>query len=255
MRFALIAKSASASMNLAGGCPKTSTHARRRYELRTYGCCRVVLLALALVAGAQLALAQAVRAAPISYMFSSNALAVLDGDKEKISGSFTFDSGTMTQTLVTITLTGASPLSGTYSLAAALMQFDAESIEANDLGGNSLLMAFATPLAGIPDSISNLVYIPMVLGTATVRASALNGEALPFVLISIPEPSGLNVLSVALGLFLLIARANRRDRRTPDQSGRKLIPAATRLAQRPLRSVVMPPEGGLAGRALGTPWR
>src|SRR5271167_121596 len=140
-RFALIAKSVSRQMGLEGGCPVASTQARPRLGFRTNGCFRVISLALALAAGAELVMAPAPRVAPISYVFSPAALAVLDGDKQRISGPFTFDAGTTTQSLVILTLTGASPLSGTYSVIPELMQFDAKTIEAKDMDGNYFVMA------------------------------------------------------------------------------------------------------------------
>ena len=60
-------------------------------------------------------IAETARAAPISYVFAAGTTTDLAAGPETITGSFTFDASTNTETNVTITLTGMAPFADTYT--------------------------------------------------------------------------------------------------------------------------------------------
>jgi hypothetical protein len=77
--------------------------------------CRILQITLAAVTAASLVTAPRVARADIinPYVFAPNSTTVLDGVTALITGSFTFDLTTITESNVTVTLSGASPVAGT----------------------------------------------------------------------------------------------------------------------------------------------
>jgi hypothetical protein len=181
------------------------TDSSHRSEPPATGLRRVLHLTLAVVAAACLATAPGARATPLNYVFTSNASVVLAGDTEAITGFFTFDTTTDIQTAVSIVLSGPAPYSGTYTSASA-------SNSASDFvaAGTPTLPFFPVIFVDFADDL-NVTFDPLtsvVWETATTftDSTAVTGAAV------VPEPASLALLGVAVGLFLFIPRANRRDR-------------------------------------------
>ena len=116
------------------------TDPSHRSESSLKGLRRGLQLTLAVVTAVCLATGPGARATPLNYIFTSNASVVLAGDTEAISGSFTFDTATITETDVTITLTGPSPFSGTYTQGPAF-----------DMGSNDEVLAGTPVYFSLPD--------------------------------------------------------------------------------------------------------
>lgn len=179
-----------------------------RSESPLKGLRRGLQLTLAVVTTVCLATAPGARATPLNYVFTSNASVVLAGDTEAISGSFTFDTTTITETDVTVTLTGPSPFAGTYTQGPAF-----------DMGSNDEVLAGTPVYFSLPDMgilfaadlnvpSDPLVSVSVESATGTgVTSTMVTGAAV------VPEPATLALLGAALGLFLLGSRATRHDRR------------------------------------------
>ena len=180
------------------------TDPSHRSESPLNGLRRGLLLTLAVMTAVCLATAPGARATPLNYVFTSNASVVLAGDTEAISGSFTFDTTTDIQTAVSIVLSGPAPYSGTYTSASA-------SNNASDFvaAGTPTLPFFPVIFVDFADDL-NVTFDPLtsvVWETATTftDSTAVTGAAV------VLEPASLALLGVAVGLFLFISRANRRD--------------------------------------------
>jgi len=184
------------------------TDPSHRSESPLKGLRRGLQLTLAVVTAVCLATAPGARATPLNYVFTSNASVVLAGDTEAISGSFTFDTTTITETDVTVTLTGPSPFAGTYTQGPAF-----------DMGSNDEVLAGTPVYFSLPDMgilfaadlnvpSDPLVSVSVESATGTgVTSTMVTGAAV------VPEPATLALLGAALGLFLLGSRATRHDRR------------------------------------------
>jgi hypothetical protein len=120
--------------------------------------------------------------------------------KEMISGSFTFDAATNTQSFVQIFLTGPLPYSGAYYSIPASMGFDNDTINGDDFWGDTLIVNFDLPLdGGNPDDfISSVIWTPFGFPSEARRATAVAGTAEV-----VPEPNSIILLGTALGLLLL----------------------------------------------------
>ena len=114
-------------------------------------------------------IAETARAAPISYVFAAGTTTDLAAGPETITGSFTFDASTNTETNVTITLTGIS-------------------------------IFFAMPLDVSPDPL-----MEVRLGNVKLAAADSDPDGAAIFAPAIPEPASLALLSAALGIFLLTA--------------------------------------------------
>jgi hypothetical protein len=135
-----------------------------------------------------------------AYVFSPGTATFLGGEVEFISGSFTFDTATDTESGVSITLTGPLPFSGTYT-EPLLTTFNAALVIAN-APGEELDIYFADPLSVSPDPLSSVYWftIPVTEASATVIDPAPLGSA-----IFVPEPWSviLLVAEVAMVGFLM----------------------------------------------------
>jgi len=160
------------------------------------GCAIVAALLAGLVAGTA-------RAAPISYVFAAGTTTDLGAGLETITGSFTFDASTNTETNVSITLTGMAPFADTYTDPLALPP------SSNEVFGFSptltgISIFFAMPLDVSPDPLMEVRF-----GNVKLAAVDPSPHGAAVFAPAIAEPASLTVLSAALGIFPFIARANR----------------------------------------------
>ena len=127
-----------------------------------------------------------------------------------ITGSFTFDTATNTESSVSMTLSGNAPFAETYSQATPLGLPMNNTVVAFDVSDNAIQITFNDPLDTTPDPITNVAYISNVLEENGIDTT---GSAV-FAPAAMPEPSTLPLLGVVIGLFLLIPRALRVARPT-----------------------------------------
>jgi hypothetical protein len=148
------------------------------------------------------------RAAPISYVFAAGTTTDLGAGAETITGSFTFDASTDTETNVSITLTGMAPFADTYTDPLATPP------SSNEVFGFSptltgISIFFAMPLDVSPDPLMEVRF-----GNVKLAAVDPSPHGAAIFQPAIPEPASLSLLGTALGLFLLTAWANRGARRS-----------------------------------------
>src|SRR5580692_9434059 len=102
----------------------------------------LAVITLALLAGL---IAERAHAAPIAYVIAPGSTVVLNGSTDTITGSFTFDAATSTETNVAITITGPAPLPATWTETSLVNIIPSEVVASNaSLSGMSI--QFATPL-------------------------------------------------------------------------------------------------------------
>jgi hypothetical protein len=162
-------------------------------------------------------------AAPIVYDITpaSGATAIFEGFSGTVTltGTFTFDPTVPTLVSVDLTLTGTgiTPLPVSPDVFTITQSpFTPNSFLALSSATNNLMLVeFVNPLGNSPDPIELLtLQAPACTPSACITSSVV-GSASPA---ATPEPPALALLSAALGLFLIIQRASRRERRPhPDQ--------------------------------------
>jgi hypothetical protein len=135
-------------------------------KISTRPCVRLCCLGLpsvGLASGATLAAVSDAKASSISYVIDPGTSADLissanpNGVVETITGSFTFDAATDTESLVSIIATGAGPFAGTYignSIDISELQSDDSNnaVCGTTTGGDSLCLVFQNPLNGSGDN-------------------------------------------------------------------------------------------------------
>ena len=138
------------------------------------------------------------RADNLTWVFTPDAATVLGGDIELISGSFTFDSTTDTETGVAVTLTGPAPMAGTYT--EPLMEgFLGDTISAY-APGLELDITFLNPLTALnsPDPIGMVVWkvVPQTRVSTEFISSGSAGSAE----IVTPDPGSIALLATAIAM-------------------------------------------------------
>jgi PEP-CTERM motif len=137
-------------------------------------------------------------AMPIAYVIDPGAIFAPGPPPIGLSGTFTFDAATDTESDVLMTLGGNSQSipPGQYTQIAPFNTGDPTVVLAF-MGFVGIGLNFSHPLDVSPDTMIGVG--GSELGTAS------------FVPAATPEPTSLALLGGALGLFLLTRRANRRD--------------------------------------------
>jgi len=158
------------------------------------------------------ALAYPTVAAPISYVL----IPLVTGGGATVVGGFTFDAIGPTLDAVGLSVTGGpQPGSYTVPVSATAAEIVAEIPSTTD----RILLIFDNPLGAVPDPVSAIAFPP----SAPDPAPAM-GDAVP----STAEPTTLALLGGALGLFLLIGRANPRG--AHNQLPKRVVRLGLRLA-------------------------
>jgi hypothetical protein len=167
------------------------------------GLCRILQITLAAATAASLVAApRAARADIINpYVFAPDSTTVLDGVTLLITGSFTFDLTTITESNVTVKLSGASSVAGTYASGTFVEgESGLNSIVAADDAAH-ITIAFENSLDVSPDETNEVSWQQFTTGQVyqdlAPTTSAVFGTSA-----AVPEPTGLALLGVALVLFL-----------------------------------------------------
>ena len=174
--------------------------------------CRILQITLAAVTATSLVTAPGAARADIinSYVFAPDSTTVLDGVTVLITGSFTFDLTTITESNVTVTLSGASPVAGTYTSGTFTEGKSGlnSTVAADDAA--HITIAFENSLDVSPDVINEVSWQKFTTGQVyqdlAPTASTVFGTPA-----FVPEATSLAALGVALMLFLFMsATLNRR---------------------------------------------
>jgi PEP-CTERM motif len=128
----------------------------------------------------------------ITYVFSSDASIVIDGDTENVTGDFTFDPATSTESNVSITLTGPfiQSIPTTYSLSGPSLTSDNQInayVVANGVVFWAITLNFTDPLSTTSDPLSG-ADLDFVNTGYNFPGLSVTGSTVPSAS-AIPEPS------------------------------------------------------------------
>jgi hypothetical protein len=145
------------------------------------------------------------RATPINYVIAPGTTVTLNGNKETITGSFTYDTGTFMQSAVDITLTGPSPQAGTYT-SGSLSVANGDFVQASSPTSCCLILTFAQRLDVSPDLLAQVEWRASLFDFP-VDSTDVTGSAV-FAPAAVPEPGSL-LLSTALTGLGMVLRTRR----------------------------------------------
>jgi hypothetical protein len=152
-----------------------------------------------------------------AFVFSPGASTLLGADFEAISGSFTFNSTTDTESGVSITLTGTGPSAGVYTEPLAKQIIGAMIITAFAPMAE-LEIDFSLPLATSPDPLTEVEWT-LVPGEGLPNGTPVTDLApVGFALFPVPEPTSAVLLSTVVAIVGPVARrklGRTRDPREP----------------------------------------
>jgi LPXTG-motif cell wall-anchored protein len=179
-----------------------------------------IQITLAAVAAVCLAPALGARAAPVDYVFTDASTTLL-GYTGSISGSFTFDAATNTESAVVITLGGLGPYAGTYEQTAARITSVSDVLLATaSIGGLAydLEVMFLNPLSSSPDPLALVEYCTTSLiltcdpGLGTSDSAPLGSAVFASPVAATPLPAAFPLFGFGLaGLGLLGWRRKRKN--------------------------------------------
>lgn len=195
-----------------------------------------------------LTISVAAHATPYTFTLAPGASTVLHGNSETISGSFTFDSSTDTESNVSITLAGPGPQAGVYTTLVQ-PQNPFTIIVKDPISGNLLELFFLYALQYSLDPITVIFFQTpeeALMGGGETDSRPIGSAVSPTAPAPIPEPSSIGLLCTAFAL-LIIARGRVRVWRTPYQ--RSLSPVPKNDSHRPVRTVADSPPGSITDRA------
>jgi hypothetical protein len=178
------------------------------------------LAAMAVAATAWLAAPTVSRASPINYVFSPDASATVSGITEAISGSFTFDTASNTESNVTITLSDAFHTATYAALSLARPNSSDIAAESAQPLFSFIEIIFAAALSSSPDPISHLLFTEGIDGPVVAEGTMVLGTAI-FATATVPAPvigHGLSVL-LAVGSVLFGCKLFERGKRRRLQFG------------------------------------
>ena len=159
------------------------------------------------------------QATPYTYSFQPGAATSLGSDTETISGSFTFDAATKTESAISIMLSGPSPYGGQYT-TSSIQPSNPFMITAQDQQTqNRLALTFESPLQSSPDPLTLVFFqspseFSMGGGESDNRPSGTVTS--PTAPLPVPEPSSVGLVATGIvALFLARCRGllGRRRRR------------------------------------------